>query len=72
MLKTMVLNPLLPLNAHECFHALGSRGESLEGRERRRETMGDFDYENLLDRARENIPEEFPLGLVGAFPHPKS
>ena len=67
----MVLNTLVPLNAHECFHALGSRGESLEGRERRRENMGDFDYENLLDRARENIPEEISSRSRWRLPAPQ-
>ena len=34
--------------------------------------MGDFDYENLLDNARENIPEEISSRSRWRLPHPKS
>ena len=71
MLKTMVLVPFLPRNAHQCFHDVRSLGESLEGREPRAESMADFDYESLLDRARENIPEEISSRSRWRLPAPQ-
>ena len=49
---------------------LGS-GESLEGREARPRNMSDFDYESLLDRARENIPEEISSRSRWRLPAPQ-
>tara|TARA_B100000035_G_scaffold209163_1_gene178877 strand:+ start:1063 stop:1560 length:498 start_codon:yes stop_codon:yes gene_type:complete len=49
---------------------LGLR-ESLEGREARPKSMADFDYESLLDRARENIPEEISSRSRWRLPAPQ-
>ena len=45
--------------------------ESLEGREARPKSMADFDYESLLDRARENIPEEISSRSRWRLPAPQ-
>ena len=46
-------------------------GESLEGMEQRPVVMADFDYESLLDRARENIPEEISSRSRWRLPAPQ-
>jgi len=46
-------------------------GESLEGREARPIIMADFDYESLLDQARENIPEEISSRSRWRLPAPQ-
>ena len=71
MLKTMVLILCLWMHAHQCFPAAPCLGESLEGMEGRPRFMADFDYESLLDRARENIPEEISSRSRWRLPAPQ-